>query len=273
MRTLLLSIGCALSVFHCLGQGWVPAGSRSMSMGNASVCQNDVWAYHNNPGALGELETFSAGISYENRFLLRELQSQGLAVAIPLKMGVISVGGHMYGYSQFRSYKAGVGYGMKLADKFYAGVQMNYQGLQLSQNYGNKNALTAEAGLYGYIKDNWKVGVAVFNVGRTKLADFQDDRFSTTFRFGSSYHFSKKVLVSGEFEKSIDYQARFKAGVEYEVVSDFFIRGGVATTPIEVSFGAGYQFNVLQLGLGTSYHQVLGWSPHFSLTYSGKQTK
>ena len=100
------------------GQGWVPAGARSMSLGNASVTFEDVWAFHNNPAALAHIENFSAGISYENRFLLKELQSQGLAVAIPLKVGVISVGGHMYGYNRFRSYKGGLGYSMKLAEKF-----------------------------------------------------------------------------------------------------------------------------------------------------------
>jgi len=263
----LLVIGIAQFSF---GQGWVPSGGMSMSMANASVCNNDVWAFHNNPGALGDIESLTAGVSYENRFLLKELQSQGIAIAIPLKIGVVSVGGHMYGYEQYRSYKAGLGYSMKLAEKFYAGVQLNYQGLRLSQNYGSANSMTAEAGFYGEITDDWKVGISVFNIGRSKLSEYQDDRFSTIMRIGSSYTFSDKVLLSGEFEKDLDNPMRFKTGLEYQVINNFFVRGGLATTPIELTFGFGYKFKKIHLDLGSAYHQVLGWSPHFSLVYQSK---
>ncbi len=267
---ILLSLLVVGAFQFSFGQGWVPSGGKSMSMANASVCNTDVWAYHNNPGAVGALEKLSVGVSYENRFLLKELQSQGFSVAVPLKIGVISVGGHMYGYNQFRSYKAGLGYSLKLAEKFYAGVQLNYQGLRLSQNYGSVNSMTAEAGFYGKIKDNWDVGIAIFNVGRSKLSDYQDDRFSTIMRIGSSYTFSKKVLLSGEFEKDLDNPIRFRTGLEYQVLKNFFVRGGFATAPVELTFGFGYKFKQFQLGLGSAYHQILGWSPHFSIVFQAK---
>lgn len=264
---LLLLTSCSLS----FGQGGYPAGSRSMSMANASVSMYDIWSYHNNPGALSKLDRFSAGLSYENRFLLKELQTQGLSVVIPLKTGVLSVGGTSFGYSQFRSSKAGVGYAMPLAERFHAGVQLNYQGIQLSQNYGSTSTMTAEAGVYAEVTDNWSFGFAIFNLGRTRLSDFQDDRLSTIMRFGSAYTISKKVLVTAEFEKSIDYALRFKSGVEYQAINNFYIRGGIATTPVEFTFGTGYNFGLVQFDLGSAYHQILGWSPHFSVQYNGKQ--
>ena len=72
-----------------------------------------------------------------------------------------------------------------------------------------------------------------------------------------------------DFEKNLDYDLRIKTGVEYEVVDNFFLRGGVATMPVELSFGLGYRWKQIQLGLGSSYHQILGWSPHFGLVYQG----
>lgn len=249
------------------GQGWVPAGARSMSMGNASVTFNDVWAYHNNPGALAEVKNFSAGLSYENRFLLKELQSQGLAVAIPLKVGVLSFGGHMYGYNRFRSYKGGVGYSLKLAEMVSAGVQLNYQGITLSDGYGSRGNMTAELGVSGKISEKWKFGFSVFNLNRAKLADYEDDRFSTIMRLGSSYLFSKKFLLSIEAEKDLEYAFRFKSGLEYQVVEQFYLRAGVATQPLELSFGFGYHLKKVHIDFGTTYHQILGWSPHFSLVF------
>lgn len=269
MNKLLIIISFLASI-TCYGQGWLPSGSRSMSMGNASSTLNDVWAFYNNPGALGDVSALSVGVSYENRFLLKELQTQGVAAAIPLKVGVVSVGGHMYGYDQFRSYKAGAGYSMALSEKIYAGVQINYQGIRLNENYGSKNTLTGEAGLYFKFNDNWKMGVSVFNVGRAKLAEYEDDRFSTIMRLGSSYSFSEKVLVCLEFEKDLENELRIKTGIEYQILKAFYARGGFATSRTELSFGFGYRFKVIQLDLGSSYDQILGWSPNFALTYRGK---
>jgi hypothetical protein len=253
---------------NAFGQGSYPSGARSMSMANASVTFNDVWAHFNNPGAVGNINELTAGISYENRFLLKELQSQSLAVVIPLKVGAISVGGQMFGYRDFRSYKGGVGYGMQLGEKLFAGVQMNYLGIQLNNAYGSKNGIGGDLGILGKITDNWLIGFSVANLFRSKLTEFQDDRMTTLMRFGSSYRLSEKAMVTGEVEKDVENPMRFKAGVEYKPFEQFSLRGGVATAPIELSFGVGYQTKIISINVGSSFHQILGWSPHFGLIYS-----
>lgn len=271
MKQLLLLIFLATSGMT-FSQGWTPMGARSMAMANASSTLNDVWGYHHNPGALGDVNELTAGLSYENRFLLKELQSQGFAVAVPLKVGVISVGGQLYGSQQFRTYKAGLGYSMKLSDKFFAGVQLNYLGLRLPENYGSANTMTGEVGIYAKITDDWKIGASVYNLGRAKLSEFADDRFSTIMRFGTSYTFSEKVLIALDFEKSLDYDVRIKTGVEYEVVKNFKLRGGFATAPIELSAGIGYEWKHFQLSVGSSYHQILGWSPNFAIIFKSDKS-
>lgn len=249
------------------GQGIYPSGARSMSMANASVTLNDVWSHFNNPGAVAKVEAFSVGVSYENRFLLKELQSQSVASVIPLKVGAVSIGGQMFGYREFRSFKAGVGYGMQLGEKFYAGVQMNYLGVQLNDAYGSKNGVSGDVGMLGAITENWLIGISVGNVFRSKLSEFQDDRMTTLMRFGSSYKLSDKALISGELEKDISNPMRVKAGVEYKPIKQFALRGGIATAPIEFSFGVGYLTRTISVNVGSSYHQILGWSPHFGLTF------
>ena len=251
-----------------IAQGYYPMGSRAQSMGNAGNTLEDVWAYHHNPAALTGVKKMEIGICYENRFLLKELQSQGVAMALPLKKGVLSVGGQRFGYRNFISFKTGIGYSMKLSEFLSAGVQLNYAGVRLSDGYGSHGTVTAELGLLAKINDKWKIGFSIFNLGRNKLADYQEDRYTTVMRLGTSYKISPKVLLLAEAEKNVDYNLRGKIGLEYSVVSNFFIRGGFATEPIEVSFGMGYQFKkYLKLDVGSCYHQVLGWSPNFSLNY------
>jgi hypothetical protein len=252
-------------------QGWYPSGTRANSMGGASVSYSDVWSYYNNPGASAEITELSIGVGYENRFLLKELQMQTLAAAIPLKVGVITVGGHMYGYNKFRSSKAGLGYSMKLSEMLSAGVQINYQGIRLTENYGSKNTLTGEAGLFCKVNEKINVGFSIFNLGRTKLSDFEDDRFSTVLKLGGSYLLSEKALIAAEVEKDLENPIRLKAGVEYLLIDNLYLRGGMATGPTEFSFGLGYHFTQFQIDLGSSYHQLLGWAPNVSFVFNSKK--
>lgn len=260
---------CVLLSFNqFFGQGYYPMGGRSQSMANASNTLEDIWAFHHNPAALTGLKKIEIGISYENRFLLKEMQSQGIAFAVPLKRGVISGGGQRFGYRNFLSYKAGVGYSLKLSELLSAGVQLNYLGVRLPENYGSKNTVTAELGLLAKITEKWNIGFSLFNLGRNKLSDYQEDRFSTVMRLGSSYSISKKVQLTAEAEKNVDYAMRGKFGIEYKLIDNFFLRGGFASAPIEGSFGFGYRFKeLLKLDIGSSYHQILGWSPHCSFSY------
>ncbi|MBU3660491.1 MAG: hypothetical protein FGM14_11500 [Flavobacteriales bacterium] len=267
MKKLYLFIVNFLFVLFGFSQGWQPMGSRSMSLSNATVALEDVWAYHHNPAALSNLKKIEFGVSYENRFLMKELQSQGLVVAIPLKSGVISIGSQSFGYNQFRTYRNGLGYSMKLAEFLSVGVQLNHHFVRINSNYGNHQTVTAELGALAKINEKWSVAFSIFNITRNRISEFAEDRYSTLMRLGTKFSISEKVLVLAEAEKNIEHSIRFKTGIEYLPLDNFYVRGGFATAPIEFSFGLGYVFSKkYKLDLGSAYHQILGWSPHFSFT-------
>ena len=252
-------------------QGWAPAGSRSRALADASVTLGDVWAYHHNPGATAAINKFSIGGSYENRFLLKELQTQSLALVIPMKKGVLSAGAQSFGYTQFRTLKAGLGYALELSDIFSVGVQMNVHQVRIGQGYGNTFKATGEAGVLAQIKPMWNVGFSVYNFSRTQLSAYQEDRMTTIMRLGSSYRFSDKLLVCVEGEKHIEYPIRGKVGMEYSPTKQLSFRAGFSTQPIELNAGFGYKFKEsFQLDLGSAYTQQIGWSPNLSFAYQIK---
>lgn len=267
MKALLLA-GSILASACLFAQGWMPQGARAAGMGNAVVGVTDIFSYHHNPGALGFLEHGSAGVSYENRFLLRELQSQGFAVAAPLKTGVISLGGQFYGYEHFRTTRIGGGYSMKLSENFAAGVQMNYLNLRLDPFYGVKHAVTAEVGGLLKVDDQLSLGFAVFNLGRARLSEYQDDRFSTIMRIGGYYKFSEHLTLAAELGKDITHKVRFRTGIEYNPIELLYIRFGVQTAPVEFSGGLGVKLNNVQMDIASHYHQLLGWTPGLNFIYN-----
>ena len=248
-------------------QGWTSVGSRASSLAGTAVCLEDAWAYHHNPGALGTLKSFSAGAYYEARFLARELQTQGIAVALPIKKGVLSVGGQFYGYEHYRNTRAGLGYSMGLSEKLFAGVQINMQNLAFSGNYGSTTTATFEAGLLAVLSKKWKFGVSAMNIGRQKIVASEPERFTTVLRMGARYQPASKIAITMEVEKQVIYPVSFKGGIEYLPVESFVLRFGAHSGPAEFAFGMGYRKNGFFIDAGTAYHPVLGWTPNIGFTY------
>lgn len=271
-KTLLLLFSLLLSsALFC--QGWMPQGARSSSMGHASAGLIDLFSFHHNPGALGFLQTGGAAVTYENRYLLRELQSQGFVVAQPIKTGVLSLGGQFYGYEQFRTTRIGGGYSMKLADNFSAGVQLNYMNLRLDPFYGARHALTSEFGMLLKVNDKLNLGFSILNLGRTQLSEFQDDRFSTIMRLGATYKISEHLLLVTELSKDITYPTRLHGGMEFSPNDFFYLRLGVQGAPVEFSGGLGVKWDKLALDIATNYHQILGWTPSIAMLFHFESVK
>ena len=253
---------------YALTQGVYTSGARNVALSNATVAISDEWSYFNNPGAISVSQKVAFGVSYENRFLLKEMQSQSFVGVIPLKKGVLSIGGQLYGFSQLRSFKSGVGYAMPLAEFVSAGVQLNFQGVRLNQNYGSSNTMTAELGVLTKLNKKLSIGFSVFNLGSALLDDYQNDRYTTVIRLGAHYKLSDKVLFLAELEKNSEYPLNLKFSSEYLPAKNMYLRGGYSLQPVSFSFGFGYVFvESISLDFGTAYHQQLGWSPAVSCLY------
>jgi hypothetical protein len=246
-------------------------GARTISLGNATVAISDVWSYQSNPGALADVNKMSLSAGYQCRFLLKELQSQGMVYAQPLRKGVVSAGLAMNGNSTLRVIRCGIGYSLTLFEKLSAGIQLNYQGAKIAENYGRTATATAECGVLIRLTENCKIGASVSNIGRAKLADFQDERLTTKMRLGTSIQLSKSVLLSSEAEKELEHPLRFKVGVEYLPHRTVTLRTGCQTNPIALSAGFGFLWTKFRLDFATQYHQVLGWTPQITFTYQAKK--
>lgn len=271
MKYLYLFILILFVYFGAYSQGWQPVGARSNSLANATVADVDTWSYYHNPGALGYMQKASVGISYENRFALKELQTQGLVYVQPLKVGVLSVGLQTFGYKVYRSDRFGIGYALKLHEKISMGVQLNYQDVWI-RGYDYVGTVTAEIGLLAQITKDLTIGFSVLNLNRAKVADFANDRFGTYIRLGLKYNVSDIVNIYVEAEKEFTSKIHPKVAVDYQVVKDFYIRVGGSYNPAEVTFGFGYNFKFgLRLDAGSAWTQFLGWSPHAGLTYNFKK--
>jgi hypothetical protein len=249
-----------------------PVGSRSASVANASVTYGDVWSTFHNQAGLAFLKNASAGTYFENRFLISELGLRSLAVGVPTsKSGTFGLSVTLFGYTTYNEKKAGLSYAKKLGDKIAAGVQLDYLNTFFNDEfYGSRTSFTVEGGIIAEPINNLKIGVHIFNPGKAKVAEYGDERIPTIMRFGTSYKFSEKVLLSTEIEKDVDYNNVFKAGLEYHPIEILYLRSGISSNPSLVCFGFGLKLKSFIVDMATQYHQILGFSPQFSLGYEFK---
>lgn len=249
-----------------------PIGARSSAMGNASVSFSDVWSAHHNQAGLGFLKETSAGVYYENRFLLKEISVKGGAVVLPIKAGSFGLCITNFGYSQYNENKFSLSFAKSFGEKFSAAIAMDYLTTKIAEGYGSKGVLAAEAGFIAKPIKGLSIGAHVFNPTRSKISEYDDERLPTIIRLGADYNFSDKVTLAVEAQKDIKYKAEFKAGIEYKAVKELYLRIGISTNPALSSFGFGLNLKNLKIDLSASYHQTLGISPQLGLSYTFAKT-
>jgi len=202
-------------------------------MANASVTLTDLWAIQHNQACLAFVEIPSAGLFYENRFLLPELGLKGGVAVLPTKSGVLGVMASSFGYSKYAESKYGLAYARKLGDNFAIGLQLDYLQTRISENYGTSSNLAAEVGMRAQLNDKLAIGAHVFNINRALLNEFRLDstttyreHIPTIMRLGLQYDFSEKVFIVLETEKDIGQKAVVKMGLEYHISDPFYLRAG-----------------------------------------------
>jgi hypothetical protein len=249
-------------------------GSRSTSMGGYSTTLSDLWSANNNQAGLGFASNFSGGIYYENRFLLKETSYKAGALIFPVKIGAFGISVTSFGFELYNETKAGISYGQRFGDKFSVGVQMNYLNTKLANEYGSKTSITGAIGLIAKLSKEITIGMHVYNPTQSKLAEYDNERIPTIMKLGLGYQFSEKVLLGVETEKDMNFEAIFKAGLEYHITEVLYLRGGISTNPTQYAFGFGMKLKDFKIDLSSSFHQTLGMTPAISIIYGRhKKTK
>lgn len=268
---LLFSTGIVLS--GNAGNEDHPIGARSAAMGNASVSLSDMWSAHHNQAGLGFVREAGGGVTYENRFLLKEISIRGGVVAIPIKQGTFGLCITNFGYSQYSENKYSLSFAKAFGNKLSAAVAMDYLTTKIAEGYGSKGVPAAEAGIIAKPMKDLNIGVHVFNPTRAKISEYDDERLPTIIRLGGDYTFSDKVIVAVEAQKDIRYKPEFKAGIEYKAVKEFYLRIGLSTNPTLSTFGFGINLKNFKIDFAASYHQTLGISPQLGLSYVFAKTE
>lgn len=267
MRPYFVAIALLTMSFARAGGEGQPLGARLAGMGYAGTALTDLWGLRLNPAGIAALDTAMAGVLYQRHFFADELAQQGLAVALPLGNGTLGIAADRFGYTLYNETRASLAYAMRFGDGLRAAVQMDHIGMRLGENYGSASTFVAELGVQARLTNALWIGVHLYNPNRAMLGGPYDERVPTLLRAGLAYTFSTKLVMTADVEKDIDRQERFRIGMEYNPNKVLYLRTGIATGPVQGTFGAGFRLKRLDIDLAVSMRSQLGPTPVIGLNY------
>ena len=216
-----------------------PLSSRSNSVANASVAFIDINSLFNNQAGLADLKNISFLLSAQETFRKPYSDNMGAGFAIPTSSGTFGLNFHYFGAADIQQSKIGLAYARKLMETLSVGIQFDMLSTQIPLNE-KSNLFTFEIGLQYKLIENLLLGIHLYNPAKLEIVE--GGFLPTILRVGTTYSPYKKLLVHAEIEKDFDFPFVFKSGVEYELVSDLWIRIGFQNKPTTFNFGLGYLF-------------------------------
>ncbi|MBF9252033.1 hypothetical protein I2I11_01875 [Pontibacter sp. 172403-2] len=254
-------------------QADVPVGARAAALGNAAVTLHDLWALSNNIAGIADLKQPEVGAYVENRFGVRAFTTVALEAVYPTgKYGSYGLSLSRFGDELYSRQSVGLGVAHKLG-QFSLGAKAEVWQIAV-KGYGSRKAVTLSAGLQAEVIPDLYFGAYAYNLNQAKLADFEDERLPTIMKAGLAYRPYKKLLLAIETEKNIDYDADFKAGLEYTLLDDnLVLRTGFSTLTNKATFGIGFRARQLQVDYAFGSTTLLGQSHHLSLSYQFEKSK
>jgi hypothetical protein len=238
--------------------------AKSSSLANCGLTETSVWNNFTNQAGLAEINQITIGVGTENKFLLQELSTHTAVFALPVNGGVFGLNISYTGFELYNESKIGLAFAKKLSESFNVGIQIDYLGVFAEESTNNRNNFTFEIGAQKRLMRELTLGAHIFNPIGVKLNE--QENIPSIFKLGLCYDANTKVAIFTEGELESEQNAKLKLGLEYKIIKQLQLRTGFSTNPAKNSFGIGYTLNKIQLDIAVNRHQLLGYSPQFSVS-------
>ncbi|RYY88616.1 MAG: hypothetical protein EOO15_08465 [Chitinophagaceae bacterium] len=243
-----------------------PLGTRYLLLTTLAPSFTSAAAQEFNPAATAHLTRFSATLSGERRFLLRELSSYRLHAAFPFAKG--SAGAGLVSGSNPSWQELGLrgSYARRLGPR--AAVGIGVQWLQVGNStYGRASALIASAGFQWELAPGVHAALQVSNPARTRLGKEQDERLPATYSLGAGWQLEGQWMLAAALLHRDGHPPSLLAGAEYVFAKLLRARCGVDSGAPAAWLGLGTTAAGLRLDVTVTLHRELGASPVLQLIY------
>ncbi|MBR8537437.1 hypothetical protein KDU71_17850 [Carboxylicivirga sediminis] len=244
------------------------SGPVSAALGFTKVFDNSSMSGLNNVANLASFEHYAVGAAYQMRFNMDEMSARAATLVAPTRLGTF--GGVIFqsGYSKSNYSRYAFSYSRLFGEKVSAGLQFNYLTHQI-EGADPANSFYTSLGFNFLISEQWAVGVFIQNPEQSQLS-YQSTSYviPVLFNAGCRWRPTSHFMLIVETEKQLERNLIYKTGIQFSFNERLFVRGGIKSNPVEMTFGGGVRFAGLFIDAGFAHHQQLGMTSGVGLSYS-----
>lgn len=237
-----------------------------------SVHHTDAFSFTANKAALANVQSFSAGLYSERRFLLQELSLQQLALAIPSTSGNFGISGTYFGAVEQNETQIGLAYGRKLSERINIGTQFNYFTIRTA-DYGSASGVSMDVALLVALSEQFRAGIQLSNPYKAKIGKAGEERLPFIYTAGLGYEASENCFITASLEKAEGRTFNIKPALQYYLTNKITASGGIETATTSFYLGFGVSLRSFRLDAVTTVHPQLGVTPGLQFTYSPSKEK
>jgi hypothetical protein len=219
------------------------------SVANTSVADVQNFSAFANPAHLGNLKSAQLAIQYENRFLLKELSTKTISLALPTELLNSSLAVSYFGYDKYNEILIGLGFSRNFGQRFSLGLQFDYMSAYFASQNRYRGAFFPQVGLDVRLSEQINIGFTSFNPFQTNIkTETSLKKLPTIFGLGLQYRMSDEFDIRLQMEKELSSVYTFAAGADYNFMKNFTAKIGL--------YDMGYLVPCVGLDAGTGHWLV-----------------
>lgn len=241
----------------------------SSTIANASVADDKRYSAFKNPAALGSVSTTNLGISFQNRYLLKELSTKSLFFSSNYKLINFAFCTSYYGYALYNESLSGIVLSRNFNNTFNLGVQYNYYSVYYAAVNKRYGTFFPQVGLLVKLSSAFQFGFSTFNPLQQSIkSSYLEKRIPSIFSLGCDWKMSDNLNLMFQTDKNISSNYRLAGGFEY-VIKDFLtVKTGAYHAEFLVpTLGFGCKMGKAVFHLNAELHPKLGLCTMAELNY------
>lgn len=216
-----------------------------------------------NPASTAFISKSHIKISFENRFLLKELMKESVQGTIRYGPNTFLVSADHFGYSRYGEMSTNIGYVRNFGQRVAIGMRFYYL-MSHAAEYPATHSVTFEFSLYTAIAHNIGFGFSAYNPARLKYNITGKTMLPVRFHLDFNYRIGKKVILFTEIEKELKSQFALRVGAGYKVRCLYLCISAQIPEP-QIDIETEISYRRLIFGISCQYRILLGFVPQASI--------
>lgn len=263
---ILVSLILATATVNCQLSTVIPSSS---SLAETSVANTQNYSAFTNPSTLGYIAVSEFGFQVENKYLINELSTKSVQLALKSKYLNTSITFSHLGYSLYHEMLIGACFARNFGDKFSLGLAFNYYTAFYHASNSYRGAIVPQVGLTTKLSSKFSIGFSVFNpIQSTIKSEYTIKRIPSIFSLGTEYFFSPEFVWRTQIDKELSSNYRFASAFEYKMLKSATVKlGAYGSEYLVPCVGLGIKISTFHIDLNCETHPILGLTTFVGIKY------